>query len=230
VLHVFDMDGTLLRDTTAGLEIARRLGCLPELLDLEQSFAAGGIDTKAFSTAIAALWQGITAEVVLEVFHASPWIGGLPEVLADVRERGERSLVITMSPDFFAERLLDLGVDEVAASRFPPLPLAGIPDPAGILTPHDKVSIVESALARHGLTERECVAYGDSGSDIPLFRRLPHTVAVNAGAELSALAAVHYAGPDLRQAYHLARSRFERPAAARGVHDRLAERRPEAEH
>ncbi|MFJ8650006.1 hypothetical protein ACIRNI_28280 [Streptomyces sp. NPDC093546] len=28
-LYVFDMDGTLLRGTTAGLEIARRLGCLP---------------------------------------------------------------------------------------------------------------------------------------------------------------------------------------------------------
>jgi phosphoserine phosphatase len=200
------MDGTLLHGTTAGMQIAGRLGCLPELLELEDSFAAGTIDTKAFSAAIAALWQGITAELVLEVFQASPWIAGLPEVLADVRDRGERSLVITMSPDFFAERLLDLGVDEVAASRFPPLPLAAIPDPAGILTPADKVTIVEAALARHGLSERQCIAYGDSGSDIPLFQRLPHTVAVNAGSELSALAAVSYSGPDLREAYRLARS------------------------
>ena len=206
MLHVFDMDGTLLHGTTAGMQIASRLGCLPELLDLEEAFAAGTVDTKAFSAAIAVLWQGITAEVVLEVFQASPWIAGLPEVLADVRDRGERSLVITMSPDFFAERLLDLGVDEVAASRFPPLPLAAIPDPAGILTPADKVTIVESTLARHGLSERQCVAYGDSGSDIPLFQWLRRTVAVNAGAELAELAAISYAGPDLREAYHLGRS------------------------
>lgn len=217
MLHVFDMDGTLLHGTTAPMEIARRLGCLAELVELEAAFAAGTMDTKAFSAAIAVLWQGITAEVVLEVFRASPWIEGLPDVLADVRERGERSLVITMSPDFFAERLLDLGVDEVVASRFPPLPLAALPDPADILTPHDKVTIVESALARDGLTERQCVAYGDSGSDIPLFRRLPHTVAVNAGSELAALAAITYAGPDLRAAYRLARARLEpRGGADRG--------------
>lgn len=206
MLHVFDMDGTLLHGSTAGMQLAGRLGCLAELLELEDAFAAGKIDTKAFSAAIAVLWQGITADVVLEVFRASPWIAGLPEVLADVRERGERSLVITMSPDFFAELLLDLGVHEVAASRFPPLPLAAIPDPVGILTPADKVTIVESALARHGLSDAECVAYGDSGSDIPLFRRLRRTVAVNAGAELAALAAISYSGSDLREAYRLGRS------------------------
>ena len=208
VLHVFDMDGTLLHGTTAGMEIARRLGCLPDLLDLEAAFAEGTVDTRAFSAAIAVLWQGITAEVVLEVFRASPWIGGLPEVLADVRERGERSLVITMSPDFFAEGLRELGVDEVAASRFPPLPLAAVPDPAGILTPADKVTIVDATLARHGLTPNECVAYGDSGSDIPLFQHLPHTVAVNAAPELASLAAIRYQGKDLRAAYRLARARF----------------------
>ena len=208
MLHVFDMDGTLLHRTTAGVQIARRLGCLPDLLDLEESFAAGTLDTRAFSAAIAVLWQGITAEVVAEVFRASPWIGGLPEVLADVRNRGEHSLVITMSPDFFAEQLLELGVDEVAASRFPPLPLASIPDPEDILTPADKVTIVEAVLARHGLTEQKCVAYGDSGSDIPLFRWLPHTVAVNAAADLAELAAISYAGNDLREAYRLARARF----------------------
>jgi phosphoserine phosphatase len=208
VLHVFDMDGTLLHGSTAGVQIARRLGCLPDLLELEESFAVGSIDTRAFAAAIAVLWQGITTEVVLEVFRASPWIGGLPEVLADVRERGERSLVITMSPDFFAERLLDLGVDEVAASTFPPLPLRDAPDPLGILTPADKVTIVDAALDRHGLSARDCVAYGDSGSDIPLFRHLPHTVAVNAAPELASLAAIQYSGADLREAYRLARARF----------------------
>lgn len=209
MLHVFDMDGTLLHGTTAGIQIAERLGCLAELRELEASFAAGAIDTRAFSAAIAALWQGITAELVAEVFGAAPWIRGLPEVLADVSARGERSLVITMSPDFFADGLRALGVDEVAASRFPPLPLAAIPEPAGILTPADKVRIVAETLARHRLTERECVAYGDSASDIPLFGWLPNTVAVNASPELATLATVSYRGADLREAYRLGRSTLD---------------------
>lgn len=199
------MDGTLLRGTTAGMELARRLGCLPPLLELERRFAAGTLDTRGFSTEIARLWQALTIEVVAEVFDASPWIGGLPEVLADIAERGEHSLVITMSPDFFAERLRGFGFAEVAASRFPPLPLRGLPDPAGILTPADKVRIVEATLTRLGLTGRQCLAYGDSGSDLPLFAHLPYTVAVNASPDLAELAAARYHGEDLLVAYRLGR-------------------------
>jgi phosphoserine phosphatase len=221
LLHVFDMDGTLLRGTTAGMEIARRLDCLPRLLELEELFAAGTLDTRGFSTEIARLWQAdsdllpprggnkslsaLTAELVAEVFDDCPWIGGLPEVLADIAERGEHSLVITMSPDFFANHLRRFGFAEVAASRFPPLPLRELPDPAGILTPADKVRIVGATLTRLGLTGRECLAYGDSGSDLPLFGFLPHTVAVNASPDLEELAAAHYRGDDLLVAYRLGR-------------------------
>ena len=56
-LHVFDMDGTLLRGTTASLQIARHLGCMEELAGLEARFAAGQIDTRGFATAIHGLWQ-----------------------------------------------------------------------------------------------------------------------------------------------------------------------------
>jgi phosphoserine phosphatase len=47
-LHVFDMDGTLLKGTTASLQIARHLGCTRELAGLEARFAAGEIDTRGF--------------------------------------------------------------------------------------------------------------------------------------------------------------------------------------
>ncbi|MFJ3660009.1 HAD family hydrolase [Streptomyces sp. NPDC090119] len=206
-LHVFDMDGTLLSGTTASLEIARRLGCVTDLVRLEESFAAGTVDTSAFAARICQLWQGLTPRVTAEVFAAAPWIGGLRDVLADIRRRGERSAVVTLSPDFFAERLTAFGVDDVVASRFPPLPLRALPDPAGILTPAGKVEAVDRLRAVHGLERDSCVAYGDSGSDIPLFRALEHTVAVNATESLRKLARSRYDGDDLRAAYHLARSR-----------------------
>ncbi|MFC6987442.1 HAD family hydrolase [Streptomyces cirratus] len=131
---------------------------------------------------------------------------GLPEVLADIRRRGEHAVVVTMSPDFFAGRLTALGVDEVVASAFPPLPLRTAPDPAGILTPADKVVAVERVRSRLGLDRDACAAYGDSVSDVPLFRALEHTVAVNADGVLRALARHRYDGDDLRAAYLLARS------------------------
>ncbi|MEV4359895.1 hypothetical protein [Nonomuraea sp. NPDC049625] len=43
-------------------------------------------------------------------------------------------------------------------------------------------------------------------SDAPLFRHLPHTVAVNADHHLADLAALDYRGDDLTEAYRLART------------------------
>lgn len=208
LLHVLDMDGTLLRDTTASLEIAKRLGCLPELIALEAAFGAGALDTRGFAAEICALWQDLTREVVAEAFTEAPWISGLADVLADIRRRGERSIVITMSPDFFAAHL---EADEVFASAFPALPFGGaIADPAGILTPDDKVKIVDRVRAEYGLTRDQCVAYGDSGSDLPLFDALHFTVAVNASAGLRALALLEYDGDDFREAYRQAREAVAR--------------------
>jgi len=205
VLHVFDMDGTLLRGTTASLQIAQHLGCAEDLAELEAQFAAGEIGTRGFAAAIRGLWCSLTWTTVAEVFGTCPWLGGIPEVCADIRERGERSAVITMSPDFFARHLLGFGFDDVVASRFPALPFRGPLDPGGILTPGDKVRIVEELCERHCLPRSRCVAYGDSMSDAPLFRRLTKTVGVNADHHLAELAAVSYRGDDLLGAYALGR-------------------------
>jgi phosphoserine phosphatase len=208
------MDGTLLNGTTASLEIARSLGCVDELRVLERRFAAGEVDTRGFAAAIHGLWRSLTRPAVADVVLASPWLTGIKEVCADIRRRGERSVVITMSPDFFARQLLEFGFDEVAASRFPALPFREPLDPAGILTPADKVRIVDELRDRLGLPRSRCVAYGDSMSDAPLFRELTNTVAVNADHHLAALAALSYRGGDLAGAYALGR---ELLARGRGV-------------
>ncbi len=204
------MDGTLLRGTTASLQIARHLGCSAALAELEARFAAGAVDTRGFAAAIHELWRSLTGQAVADVVTASPWLSGISEVCADIRQRGERSAVITMSPDFFAWHLLEFGFDEVAASRFPALPFREPLDPAGILTPVDKVRIVAEWRARLGLPRSSCVAYGDSMSDAPLFRELTNTVAVNADHHLADLAALSYRGDDLAGAYALGRQLLDR--------------------
>jgi len=204
-LHIFDMDGTLLRGTTASLQIAQSLGCTAELAALEVRFSAGEIDTPGFAAAIHGLWKTLTVSAVAEAFAACPWLDGIPEVCADIAKRGERSAVITMSPDFFAQHLLALGFDHVAASKFPVLPFREPLDPRGILTPGDKVRITDELRVRYSSPLSQCVAYGDSMSDAPLFRHLANTVAVNADHHLADLATVSYSGSDLRGAYALGR-------------------------
>lgn len=209
-LHVFDMDGTLLRGTTASIELSRRLDRLEPLADLEAGFAAERITAAEFAMEMRALWTELSPELVAEVVSASPWIDGIQDVCADIADRGERSMLITMSPDFFAEHLLAFGVDVVAASRFPALPFAQPIDPAGILEPCDKVRLAEHERIAHGLTPNDCVAYGDSMSDLPLFGVLENTVAVNADEDLERVAAIAYRGDSLLDAYALARKLLAR--------------------
>ncbi|GIH16997.1 HAD family hydrolase [Rugosimonospora africana] len=206
ILHVFDMDGTLLRGTSACQEVARVLGDLERLAALDARFSAGEVDSPGFALAVREMWFDLTPAIVASAFAAGPWLAGIERVCADIRRRGERSAVITLSPDFFASRLLESGFDDVIASRFPPLPFTAPVDPAGVLSPADKVTIVERLRARYGVPRSRCVAYGDSMSDAPLFRHLDATVAVNADHHLEGLGAASYRGDDLTEAYALGRA------------------------
>ncbi len=76
-LHVFDMDGTLLRGTTAAIEISRRVGRLEPLGELERGFAAEEISAADFALETHALWKDLTAELVAEVVADAPWIDGI---------------------------------------------------------------------------------------------------------------------------------------------------------
>ena len=204
---MFDMDGTLLPGTTASVALAATLGAGEQLHDLEARFAAGELDTRGFAAEVHELFAPLTAEEVTATFRTARLLDRAEDVFADIRARDERSLVITMSPDFFARELLVLGADVVHASRFPVPPYAGVAfDPRGILTPDDKPRLVTAALDAAGIAADRCVAFGDSMSDAPLFRTLVHTVAVNADDHLLDLAAATYDGDDLWAAYELGRS------------------------
>lgn len=207
-LHIFDMDGTLLHGSTASLEIARALDCVPQVNALEVQFAQGDITTAQFAAGVCALWQSLTVEQAAQIFAASPWMQQLPQVFADIRRRGEHSLVITLSPDFYANHLLAQGADRVVGSIFPALPFRTLPLPENILTPEDKITHATAFIEQLQLSTEQCVAYGDSGSDIPLFQMMQNTLAINGSASIVSLAKVSYQGDNLWDAYQLARSSF----------------------
>jgi phosphoserine phosphatase len=203
--HVFDMDGTLLHRTSAPLLLATALGNGDGLAAIEERFATGTMTAVEFARELHAMWGVVAPEVSGRVFSEAPILENLSEVLADIRARGERACLITMSPDYFAERFLDFGFDAVFASRFPRD--AGIPlDEAGILEPRDKPRLAAAFCDTHGLTLHDAVAYGDSMSDVFLFRVVGVRIAVNADHHLADLADVTIHGTDLLPAYRAARS------------------------
>jgi phosphoserine phosphatase len=125
-------------------------------------------------------------------------------VLSDIRLRGEKACLITMSPDYFAEQFLEFGFDAVFASRFPRTESEAL-DEAAILNPEDKPRLAARFCAEHGVELSDAVAYGDSMSDVFLFREVALRVSVNGDHHLAELADIAVEGPDLMLAYRDAR-------------------------
>lgn len=204
-LHIFDMDGTIL-EGSACVHLSDRLGCLKEIHIIEEAWGRGEVGHVEFYRLCLPLWKELNREIVKDVFQKSPWRKNLSKVFCDIADRGEYSAVITLSPQFFAEHLKELGVSSThGAEIHVDRPL----ESEKVLTPEHKVSIAQALLQEYGIPRSQCVAYGDSASDIPLFAHLANTVAVNASDRLKQLAAANYSGDDLWEAYKLGRTLLE---------------------
>ncbi|MFJ4920539.1 HAD family hydrolase [Streptomyces sp. NPDC088725] len=206
-LHLFDLDGTLIRGSAAAVEISRQLGLGAEIAELEREFLARRLSPDEFAVRARELWAHLTEAQVAAAFEGAPWMTGIREVWADIREQGNYCAVISLSPDFFVRRLLDWGAHAAHGSRWPVLPFTEPIDPTGLLNAAAKVKIADQLCAEFGMSLDDCVAYGDSMSDAEIFASVPRAVAVNADHHLSGLATHTYAGGDLRGAYELVRPR-----------------------
>lgn len=189
--------------SAAAIEISRQLGLEREIGELERAFAARELTPARFAALAVELWRELTEEQVAAAFEGAPWMDGIRDVWAEIRARGERCAVISLSPGFFVERLLTWGADAAHGSLWPSVPFRDPVDPAGILDADAKVRIADELCAEYGLTRADCVAYGDSMSDARLFSVVPVSVAVNADHHVRDIAAHAYAGRDLREAYAL---------------------------
>jgi phosphoserine phosphatase len=196
-LHVFDMDGTLLHGS-ACLEISRAAGVFDENVEIERIWAEGGFSDNGYWEHCLPLWEGLTDAQIDAAFSNAPWLDGVQNVFADIRSRNEHSVVISQSPKFFVERFSQWGVSFAFGALVSPGDASGAEQ---LVSSDDKWAITKKLLAELGLPEGNCIAYGDSLSDLALFESLEYTVGVNAKPPIRKLARVSYDGTDLWSAY-----------------------------
>jgi phosphoserine phosphatase len=202
--HIFDMDGTLVRSTSAPVLVAAAMGRGDSLVELEHRFATGAATAVDFARALHAMWGVVPPEVARRAFLSAPLIENVREVLEDIRLRSEVACLITMSPDYFAEQFLEFGFDAVFASPFPRSAEVAL-DEAAILNPEDKPRLAARFCAEHGVRLRDAVAYGDSMSDVFLFEEAGLGISVNGDHHFAELADIAVEGSDLMLAYRAAR-------------------------
>lgn len=200
-LFVFDMDGTLLPGTTGMVEISKMTGHVKELEHYEIEYAEKRMDSVGFTSFLYEIWGNLSLEVSKEAFLRSPKIENIMKVTSKIAEQGHVSCLITASMSFFANHFYDYGFDYIYASTAfsPHTPL----DMSKVLSSKDKPKIARELCQKLDLNFHDTVAFGDSVSDVHLFKELTHTVAVNGTAEIKSLARHQYQGNDLLEALYV---------------------------
>jgi phosphoserine phosphatase len=195
----FDLDGTLVTGTTTCLELARSRGGLEHVNMLEGRYARGEIGHDQFAEANAAAhrdWPLAEAEAAV---LAMPLIGGVAETVAALKARGCHILIVTVTWSFAARTLVNfLNLDGFAG--------ATMGERNGRLTgevlahfgERDKPRYVRDYGRRHGIGLDQCVAVGDSRSDLPLFGEVGRAIALNATDDARRAAHVALDTDDLR--------------------------------
>jgi phosphoserine phosphatase len=210
-LFVFDMDGTLLPETTASLEIAKATDTLPELIRMEADFKRGILDAPRFAERAYELWRHLDVASYRGIFEGTLKIGNIRRTLEAIRNRGSRSCLLTLSSDLYAEHFFEYGFDFILASKFPRDADARI-ERGDILDAHRKPELVRELCRDIGISMENVVAFGDGLSDLPLFEAAGISVFVNADPGVRGKADLHYEGADIYEAYSAAVRLLERSA------------------
>lgn len=195
----FDVDGTLVPETSSSLFLAGFLGHRDELAEAEDAYAAGAVDNRQVSELDAAGWAGASEEQVRGWLDGLPLVVGIAETVAWCRRHALVPVLTTLawSP-----------VGSYLAARFgfhafcgPQLETANGRFTGRVAHHFDEYDKRDFALMQAGalgVEPRACGAIGDSRSDLPLFACVGLSVAFNASAGARRAATIAVDGADLR--------------------------------
>ncbi len=192
-LVVSDLDGTLVTGTTALNHLGAWIGHEAIVDGLEDKFARGEVSDREVAEGYAPFYEGVALADAVEVMSRIPSIDDIGLGVAMLRQRAVNAFIATVSWSFAAQALADLwGFTQVCGAD---LELDGA---SGLFTgrvarhfePEDKVAYVAEHCRRAGIGMDQVVAIGDGRSDLPLFRAVGFSVALNASSEARAAASV----------------------------------------
>jgi phosphoserine phosphatase len=127
-------------------------------------------------------YRGRRIESIAQALESVPFIQGIEDTLSVLRRRGVRTLITTVTWSFAARILAArFGFDGWSGCVMRES-TDGIL--AGTVERHfdefAKRDFVEGHCATHGIAMADVFVVGDSRSDVPLFERAGHSVAINA--------------------------------------------------
>jgi phosphoserine phosphatase len=191
-LACFDLDGTLVRGTTVSRHLADRFGQSEQMAELERRYATGEISNSVVAAEQARNYRGIPLSQVVGKLSDIVCIDGIDSTLTTLHERGIESLLGTVTWTFAAEEFGRRHRFAAVSGTEIDLDSSGVP--TGGVKRHfdewDKLKFVASYCEANGIDLAECVAVGDSRSDVPLFEAVGFSIALNATSQAREAASV----------------------------------------
>ncbi len=204
-LVVSDMDGTLVRGTTALAHLGAWIGHEAVIEGLEEKLARGEVSDQEVAESYARFYGGVALADAVEAMSGIPSIDDIGLGVAMLRQRLVEVFIATVSWSFAAPGLADLwGFSQVCGADLE------LDRSSGLFTgrvarhfePEDKVAFVVEYCRRVGIGMEQVVAIGDSRSDLPLFRAVGFSVALNASSDARVAASTAVEVPSFLTALH----------------------------
>ena len=195
----FDLDGTLVPNTTVSLHLAPWVGH-HDLADLERLYAQGHITNAEIAERTATYYKNRRRSDVWRQLERLEFIDGLADTITWLKNHSLVPVVTTvtwrLAAEFVCERYgfaaaSGCEIEETADG----IVLGTV---SRHFQPADKVDFVRDIAADLGLSLQNVVAVGDSTSDIPLFQAAGLAIALNASDNAREAADVEFQTHDLR--------------------------------
>jgi phosphoserine phosphatase len=179
----FDLDGTLVPGTSTCQHLANVFGWGQAVDEWEQEFAAGHITNRTFAERESVLYVGRSLEDVHTAMRSLPMIDGVVATTEELRRRGIVMLLTTLTWSFAAREVAQqFGFDAWTGPVMLESGGALTGEIAAHFTAADKATFVRAYCRERSVPLNTVIAVGDSYSDVPLFRVVGHSIALNATA------------------------------------------------
>lgn len=195
----FDVDGTLVPDTSSSAFLAGFLGHREELVKAEAAYASGVLSNRQVSELDAAGWTGASEDQVSGWLAGLPLVSGIAETLAWCRRNGLVPMLATLAWSPVGSYLTDrFGFHSFSGPRLETVDGRFTGRVARHFDEYGKRDFALAQAAELSLAPRSVGAVGDSRSDLPLFASVGVSVAFNASAGARAAATATVDDDDLR--------------------------------
>ncbi|WP_227429064.1 phosphoserine phosphatase SerB [Psychrobacter sp. I-STPA6b] len=180
-LACFDMDSTLIQQEVI-VEMAKVAGIGEQVNEITESAMRGEINFDESFIQRVALLQGLSTDVLEDVFQSLSLSTGARTTIATLKALGYHTVLLSGGFTYFAERIAQLlGIDEVHSNILDIVEgeVSGNVN-LPIVNAERKAQLVQKIATHHHISESEIVCVGDGANDLLMMEHADLGVAYHA--------------------------------------------------